>query len=78
MEIVEVTGTYVTDRFSLGIFAWPWFFRTALPCSGCYHLEMGGMRLRKAVKRVQLLKIKEHVSSIWAKGCMFDSCVCVT
>ena len=33
------------------------------------------MRLGYTVKRAQLLKIKAHVSSIWAKGCMFDVCV---
>ena len=27
----------------------PVFFRTALPCSGGYHLEMGGMPLHDAV-----------------------------
>ena len=25
------------------------FFRTALPCSGCYHLEWGGMPLHDGV-----------------------------
>ena len=25
----------------------------------------------------QLLKIKAQVSSIWAKGCMFEDCMCV-
>ena len=38
------------------------FFRTALPCSGSYHLERGGMPLHDAVgincKMAQLLKIK--------------------
>ena len=28
----------------------PVFFRTALPCSGGYHLEMGGMPLHDAVE----------------------------
>ena len=28
------------------------------------------------MKRMQLLKIKVQVSSIWANGCMFDDCVC--
>ena len=31
----------LTPPFLLG----PGFFRTALPCSGGYHLEMGGMPL---------------------------------
>ena len=29
------------------------------------------------VKRAQLLKIEVQVSSIWAKGCMLNDCVCV-
>ena len=29
------------------------------------------------MKRAQLLKIKAQVSCIWAKGCLFDDCVCV-
>ena len=28
-------------------------------------------------KKELLLKIKAQVSSIWAKGCMFDDIVCV-
>ena len=58
----------------------PVFFRTALPCSGGYHIERGGMPLRDAVgitvKGAQLLKIKAQVSSIWAKGYMLMT-VCV-
>ena len=50
------------------------FFRTAILCSGDYNMEMGGMLLHDAVgitvKIAQLLKIKDHVSSIWAKGCI--------
>ena len=57
------------------------FFRTALPCSGGYHKEKGGMPLHDAVGetviRAQLLKIKAHVSSILAKGVYLDDCVCV-
>ena len=34
-------------------------------------------RLRQTVKRAQLLKIKAHVSSIRATGCMFYDYVCV-
>ena len=40
---------------------------------GCRYM----MQLGETVKRAQLLKIKAQVSSIWAKGCMFDDCVCV-
>ena len=63
----------------------PVFFRTALRCSGGYHIESGGMPLHDAVgincKKAQLLKIKAQMSSIWAKGCItvyVDDCVCVT
>ena len=34
---------------SPGILLGPVFFRTALPCSGGYHLERGGMPLHDAV-----------------------------
>ena len=67
--------------FTLEILLGPVFFRTALPCSGGYHLERGGMQLHDAVgincKKGELLKIK-HKSSIWTKGCMLMIvCVCV-
>ena len=59
-----------TQPFLLGTV----FILTALPCSGGYHMERGGMPIHDAVgincKKVQLLKIKPHVSSIWAKGCI--------
>ena len=42
-ERVESPGTYVTERVG------PVFFRTALLCSGSYHLERGGMQLHDAV-----------------------------
>ena len=58
----------------------PVFFRTALPCSGGYHMERGEMPLHDAVgincEIAQLLKINSQVSSIWAKGCIFMT-VCV-
>ena len=77
---VESPGTYVTNEFHAAILLGHEFFRTALPYSDGYHLERGGMRLHNAVhihcKRAQLLKIKVQVSSIWAKVCMFDDCVC--
>ena len=53
----------------------PVFFRTALPCSGGFHMERGGMPLHDAVG-INLLKIKAQVSSIWAKGCILMT-VCV-
>ena len=67
-------------------FTWPFllgtvFFRTAVPRSGGYHLEWGGMPLHDAVdqtvKRSQLLKIKAQVSSIWSKTCIL-MIVCVS
>ena len=41
-ERVESPGAYVTERV-------PVFFRTAVPCSGCYQLERGGIPLHDAV-----------------------------
>ena len=62
------------NEFDAAILLRPVFFLTALPCSGGYHLEKGGMSLHDAVgitvKRAQLLKIKMKVSSICAKRCM--------
>ena len=52
------------------------FFRTALPCSGGYHMERGGMPLLDAVGinskkgATTEQQIKAQVTSIWAKGCM--------
>ena len=49
-ERVDRPGTHVTMRFT-----WPFllgpavFFRTAVPCSGRYHLEWGGMSLHDAI-----------------------------
>ena len=42
----------------------------------------GGMPLHDVVgvltvKRAQLQKLNVQVSSIWAKGCMLDNCVCI-
>ena len=51
------------------------FFRTALPCSGGYHLKRGGMPLRDAVGvNCEMDATTENqcagVTSIWAKGCI--------
>ena len=58
----------------------PVFFRTALPCSGGYHMERGGMPLHDAVginsKNGATTENKGADASIWAKGCMF-MIVCV-
>ena len=61
------------DEFHDAIFAWQ-----------CV-LERGGMPLHELhdafginyKEGATILKIKMQVSSIWAKGCMFDDCVCV-
>ena len=46
---MESPGTYVTISFTLPFLLDPVFFRTALPCSGGYYLERGGMPLHDAV-----------------------------
>ena len=48
-DSVESPGTYVTERVSSGHFCLAVFFRTALPCSGVYHMERGGMPLHDVV-----------------------------
>ena len=59
------------------------FFRTALPCSGGYHLERGGgewvikhgfyaMRWRK---RGETTENQSVVPDIKGNGCAFDDCV---
>ena len=48
-ERVESPATYATKSVSRGHFWLSVFFRTALPCSGGYHLERGGMPLHVAV-----------------------------
>ena len=67
-------------------FTWPFLlgpvlFRTALPCSGGYHLEWSVMPLHQAAgincKNGATTEIKAQMSSIWAKGCMLMIvCVC--
>ena len=50
LERAESPGTYVTESvLCSGFFLGPVFFRTALPCSGGYHMERGGMPLHDAV-----------------------------
>ena len=58
------------------------FFPTALPCSGGYHLERGGIPLHDAVginckKGATTEYHGADVKYIWAMVCMFDYCVCV-
>ena len=47
-ERVESPGTYVTKCLTLPSLLDTVFFRTALPCSGGYHIERGGMPLHDA------------------------------
>ena len=46
---MERPDTYVTEWFLETFFLGPVFFRTALTCSGGYHLARGGMPLHDAV-----------------------------
>ena len=59
-----------TRPFLLG----PVFFRTALPCSGGYHMERGGMPLHVVVgincKKGVTTEVKDQLSSVCAKGCI--------
>ena len=48
LERVESPGTYVIECVSRGQLG-PVFFRIALPCSGGYHTERGGMPLHDVV-----------------------------
>ena len=55
------------------------FFRTALPCSGGYRMERGGMPLHDAVGinyKNGATTENQDSSSIWAKGCILMT-VCV-
>ena len=45
---VEIPGTYITESASRCHFCLALFFRTALPCSGSYHLERGGINCKKS------------------------------
>ena len=66
--------------FTQPVLLGPVFFRTALPRSGGYHVERGGMPFHDVVgtncKKAQLLRIKAQLSSIWAKDCNLMT-VCV-
>ena len=67
--------------FTRPILLGPVFFRTSLPCSGGYRLEIGGMSLHDAVginckKGATTANQGADMSRIWAKGCML-MIVCV-
>ena len=46
---MEAARQCAKDRKEWKFFLGPVFFRTALPCSGVYHMERGGMKLHDAV-----------------------------
>ena len=48
-ERVESPGTYVTECFTRPYLLGTVFIRTAIPCSGGYHMERGGMKLHDLV-----------------------------
>ena len=66
-----------TLPFSLG----PVFFPTALPCSGCYHLERGGMPLHDAVgiycETGATIENEGTNVKYMGSGVYGDDCVCV-
>ena len=49
-ERVESPGAYVTERISMPSLLGSVFFRTAVPCSGGYHMERGGRPLHDVVR----------------------------
>ena len=57
------------------------FFRTALPCSGGYHMERGGMTLHYAVgincKKGATTENQNSAVKYMGYGVYLDECVCV-
>ena len=57
------------------------FFRTALPCSGGYHMERGGMPLHHAVgincKKRATTENQGSGIKYMGSGVYLDDCVCV-
>ena len=57
------------------------FFRTALPCSGGYHMERGGMRLHDAVgincKNGAITENQGSAVKYMGLGVYLDDCVCI-
>ena len=66
-----------TRKFLLGTV----FFRTALPCSGGYHLERGGTPLHDAVgincKKGSTTENQDSGVKYMGKGVYLDDCLCV-
>ena len=69
------------NEFLEAIFAWHCVFRTALPCSGCYHMERGGMPLHDAVgincKKGATTENQGSGVKYMGKGVYLDDCACV-
>ena len=57
------------------------FFRTALPCSGGYHMERGGMPLHEVVgincKKGATTENQDSADKYMGYGMYLDDCVCV-
>ena len=66
-----------TGPFLLG----PVFFWTALPCSGGFHIERGGMPLHDVVgincKKGATTENQGSAIKYMAKGVYLDDCVCI-
>ena len=77
-ERVESPGTICNCMsFTLPFLLGPVFFRTALPFSGGYHMERGGMPLHDTVAiNCKKGATSENVKYIWVKGCILMT-VCV-
>ena len=67
-------------------FTWPFllgpvFFQTALPCSGGYQMERGGMLLHDAVgincKKGATTENQGSAVKCMGQGVYLDDCVCV-
>ena len=57
-------------QFNVSIFAWPCVLSVAVPRSGGYHLEMGGMSLQDTVgvNRKNGATTETHGAGAWYMG----------
>ena len=66
--------------FTLPFLLAPLFFRTALPCSGGYHMDRGGMKLHDAVwincKKGSTSENQGSGVKYMGYGVYLDDCVC--
>ena len=69
------------NEFHVAILLGPVFHRTALPCSGGYHLERGGMPLHDAVgincKTAATTEYQGAYVKYMGYKVYVDNCVCV-